>query len=266
MNTITFMTANYCARQLDWHMTAGWGQGENATREWFRPLETYAARLGEYLADIRAMGFDALDLWLPLLDDAWATADHIQIAQGLLRQHNLTVPGIAGWLGSTPAQFERICQIAQAVGATVLGGGTTMLTKDRLFVARTLRAYGLRLGIENHPEKTPGELRAKIGDGGGGTLGACVDTGWFGAQGCDAAEALEQLADVLFHVHLKDVRAVGAHETCRFGAGIVPIEACAQTLKRIGYSGPISIEHEPEHFDPTEDVKASLEMLKGWLT
>ena len=54
-----------------------------------------------------------------------------------------------------------------------------------------LKEYGLKLGIENHPEKNPGELLAKIGDGGEGTIGAAVDTGWFGTHSYDAAKALE---------------------------------------------------------------------------
>lgn len=265
MTTFSFMTANYCARQVGWNMTEGWGQGEKATDEYFKPLETYAERFEGYLSDIKGMGFDALDLWLPLLNSTWATEDHIRIAVDLLQKHNLTVPSIAGWLGSTPEQFERVCQIAQAVGATVLGGGTTMATKDRAFVVNTLRKYGIKWGFENHPEKNPQEILEKIGDDEGGVVGVCVDTGWFGTQGYDAAKGLEELKDRLFYVHLKDVKAAGAHETCRFGEGVVDIRACVDTLKRIGYTGALSIEHEPEKFDPTEDVKASLAMVKEWM-
>ncbi|MDX1991177.1 MAG: sugar phosphate isomerase/epimerase family protein [bacterium] len=264
-NTITYMTANDCARAVGWNMTEGWGQGEKATREFFRPLPTYETRLDDYLNHIRAMGFNAIDLWLPVLDDAWATDEHIDIFNDVMQKTRLKVVGVAGWLGSSPEQFERICEIASEVGATVLGGGTTMLTKDRPFVVDTLQKYGLQLGIENHPEKSPQELRDKIGDGGEGTLGACVDTGWFGTQGYNAAQALEELADVLFHVHLKDVRETGKHDTCRFGQGVVPIQDCVDALRRIQYTGAVVIEHEPEFFDPTEDIKASYALLKEWM-
>lgn len=128
-----------------------------------------------------------------------------------------------------------------------------------------LQAHNVRLGIENHPEKRPQELLEKIGDGGGGSIGACVDTGWFGTQGFDAVFALVELRQVLVHVHLKDVVAAGGHVTCRFGKGVVPIEKCVETLQRLGYTGAISVEHEPEHFDPSEDCKASLRLLRRWL-
>ena len=97
-------------------------------------------------------------------------------------------------------------------------------------------------------------------------MGATVDTGWWGTQGYDAAEAIEELGEHVLHVHLKDVLALDEpHETCRWGEGIVPIEDCVRTLERIGYQGTIAVEHEPETFDPTNDVRAMREQLEGWL-
>lgn len=66
-------------------------------------------------------------------------------------------------------------------------------------------------------------------------------------------------------MHLKDVRASGAHDTCRYSEGIVPLERCVRTLQKIGYTGAISVEHEPERFDPTDDCRANFAMLRTWL-
>ena len=256
-NTISFMSANYVAREVGYHMTGGWGQGDRAANEAFRPLETFAERFEELLRDVRALGFEAVDLWTSRLSPAWATDEHIEIARDLLEQHRLTVPSLAGWFGSSPEAFTATCELATALGVPVLGGSTSVLQKDRAFVVETLERHDLKLGLENHPEKTPEELLEKIGDGGGGRIGAAVDTGWFSTQGFDAAEALERLGEHLFHVHLKDVRAAGSHDTCRYGEGIVPVEGCVRTLQRLGYQGAISVEHEPELFDPSEDCRTS---------
>jgi L-ribulose-5-phosphate 3-epimerase len=264
-NQVSFMGANFVARQLGYRMTRGWGQGEKAASEYFRPLETFPERFEEILLDVRRLGFSAIDIWLAHVSPAWAGERHLAIAAELLAKHRLAVPSLAGWLGSTVEEFEATCRIAKALGAPVLGGSTSMLQKDRAFVVDRLRHHGLLLGIENHPEKTPDELLAKIEDGDGGSIGATVDTGWFGTQGYDAARALEELNEHLFHVHLKDVRAAGSHDTCRFGEGVVPIEACVRTLERIGYRGALSVEHEPESFDPSEDSRASRELLESWL-
>lgn len=265
MNPIAFMTANYVARQVDYNMTEGWGQGDRTTQEHFKPIATFAPRFEAYLQDIVAMGFTNLDIWTGILHPSWATAEHITAANTLLAQYNLPVFSLAGWFGSTPEEFTQACQLAAALNCPILGGTTSMLETDRSFVVEMLQQYGLKLALENHPEKTPDELLSKIGDPAGGIIGAAVDTGWFGTQGYDAAQALEELRAVLIYVHLKDIRAAGKHETCRFGEGIVPIQACVATLQRIGYQGGVCVEHEPEHADPTEDCVASLALLKGWL-
>ena len=93
-----------------------------------------------------------------------------------------------------------------------------------------LREHGVTLAIENHPERTPQEVLDKI-EQGDGTLAATVDTGWWGTQGYDAVQAIEELGSHVRHVHLKDVRAVGEpHDTCRWGEGVVDIEGCVRAL------------------------------------
>lgn len=263
--TISCVTANYVARQLGYNMTSGWGQGDRATQDYFRPLDTFGRRFAALLDEIVALGFDTIDLWLAHLHPTWATQEHIEKAQAALGQRKLRVASLAGGFGTTPDEFEATCRMAVALGAPVLGGGTPLLHDQRALVIDGLKRHGLRLGIENHPEKNPGELLAQIGDGGDGTIGAAVDTGWFGTQGYDAAQAIRELGPHVFAVHLKDVRAPGGHETVRYGEGCVPLQACVQALKDIGYRGAISVEHEPEHHDPTDDIRASLTMLRGWL-
>lgn len=266
MGPISFMTANYIARQTGYNMH-GWGEGDRVTNAHFRPIEMYATRLDEILRDIRALGFDAIDLWQGHLNYEWATTEHINIARDLLRQHNLQVVSLGGWFGSTAQQFETVCNIANELDCGLLSGRTSMLDKDRAFVVRTLQEYDLKLSIENHPEKTPQDLLAAIGDTGLGTIGACVDTGWFGTQGYDAAQAIQELCYHLMHVHLKDVLHAGEpHVTCRYGRGIVPIRACVEILERVDYNGGISIEDEPEQYDPTPDVQAELEMVRAWMS
>lgn len=264
MNTISFMSANFVAREIHYHMNEGWMQGQNATIAYFQPLETYAERFGAMLAEVHALGFQAIDLWLAHIGPDWATPDHIAIAKELLQAHGLTPISLAGGFGNSPAEVEQTCRLAQALGATVLGGGTGLLETDRPALVDLLRGYGLRFGLENHPEKSPHEVLACLGSGAEDVIGVAADTGWFGTQGYDAAQALTELKGRLFHVHLKDVLAAGGHETCRFGRGVVPVERCVQVLKAQGYQGALSIEHEPEHFDPREDVQASAAMVRTW--
>lgn len=265
MQTISFMTANYVGRQVNYHMTEGWMQGENATQAYFKPAGTFATRFESYLRDIQALGFEAVDLWLAILHPSWATETHIRVARDLLEKYELPVVSLAGWFGAERAEFDAVCRLAKQMDCTILGGMTSLIQTDRAYVIDKLKREGLRLGLENHPEKTPEEMLAQIGDDSGGVIGTAVDTGWYGTQGYDAAQAIERLRDHLVHVHLKDVREAGGHETCAFGDGCVPLERCVQTLRQIGYEGPVCVEHEPETYDPTDEIRVSLETLKGWL-
>jgi sugar phosphate isomerase/epimerase len=259
MPTIAFTTANYVARETGWAMH-GWAHGDGATQEYFRPLETYAERLEEILSQVRALGFDALDLWGAHLGTEWATEEHAEIARETLERHGLRLAGYATWV--TPVNIERACRLARAIGTDVIAAG---FSGEPEALVPSLREHGVRLAVENHPERTPGEILAKI-ERGAGTFGTTVDTGWWGTQGYDAAQAIFDLRDHIVHVHLKDVRAEGEpHDTCIWGEGVVDIEACVRALQGIGYDGYLTIEHEPEDHDPSDEIVELRRRLEAWL-
>jgi L-ribulose-5-phosphate 3-epimerase len=206
-----------------------------------------------------SLGFGAVDIWGAHLNPEWATDEQVSTARRLLGRHGLRVASYQVYTG--PDHLERACELAAALGTEVLSGSVPV-GDPRL--PALLERHALRLALENHPEPTPQVMLEKIGalDRGG----VCVDTGWFGTQGYDAPQAIEEVGDRVVHVHLKDVLAQGEpHETCRWGDGIVDIEGCVRALQRIGYSGAISVEHEPETYDPSSDIAEMRAELEGWL-
>jgi sugar phosphate isomerase/epimerase len=259
MGPISFMTANYVAEHTGWAMR-DWGHGDRATNDHFRDPETFAERFEDLLGRIRGLGFDTLDLWGAHLSPDWATDEHLAAARELLARHGLRVSSYAVFVDKAAGRIERTCDVADALGTSLLAGLTSARREVLLPI---LRERGLRLGLENHPERDPQEIVDRIGSD-ADVLGATVDTGWFGTQGYDAARAIEELAPHVLAVHLKDVLREGEHETCRWGEGVVPVEACVRALERTGYRGALTIEHEPERFDPSEDVRAMREMLERW--
>jgi L-ribulose-5-phosphate 3-epimerase len=259
MPTIAFTTANYVARETGWAMH-GWAHGDEATQAHFRPLETYAERLDEILADVRALGFEALDLWGAHLGTDWGTEEHAAIARATLERHGLRLAGYATWV--TPDNIERACQLARAIDTDVIAAG---FSGEPEALVPALREHGVRLAVENHPEKTPSEVLAKV-ERGAGTFGTTVDTGWWGTQGYDPARAISELGANIVHVHLKDVQAVGEpHDTCVWGDGVVDVAACVRALQEIGYDGYLTIEHEPEDHDPSEEIVELRSRLETWL-
>ena len=266
MPQIALGLASYVARPLNYHMDQGWAQGEQATSAWFKPIKTFAERLEAYLADVRDLGFAAVDFWQPILDHKWVTDDHLDAAIDLLNDYDISVTGFAGPLGTTAEEFERNCEIAAELNAPLLVGQMPFAAKQRGMVVSTLQKYGLRWAYENSSEKSAQEILAHAGNPGEGTIGVCADVGWFGTHSLDPVDVLPTLAPRLFHVHLKDVLAAGGHDTCRFGAGVVPVEQCVRILQQMGYDGALVIEHEPDSFDPTDDIIASLSQLNEWLS
>lgn len=266
MTTLSFNGANLVAQQLDWSMTEGWSQGDNAANDYYRPIETFPERFAAFVDHIVDAGFDTLDVWTGQLNWTWATADHLAAAQEVLASKGVSVASYAGYFGDAVDEFRAACDVASALGTCILGGSAAALDADRVGVIETLRATGCLLAIENHPEASPAEMRDKIGADAEGLIGTAVDTGWWGTQGFDAAEAIRQLGDHVMYVHLKDILAAGAHETCALGDGIVPIEGCIAAMAEIGYAGAISVEHEPEHYDPTPEVILSRARILEWMS
>jgi sugar phosphate isomerase/epimerase len=256
---ITYMTANEVARETGWAMR-GWGHGDRLTNDAFAPLETYAERLNALLRRVRELGFDALDLWGAHLSPEWATEEHVALAREALAAHGLRCVTYATWVQSQ--NVERACELAAALGTTLIGAGFSGEAQE---LAPVLRGHGVTLAIENHPERTPAEVLAKI-DAAGGTMAATVDTGWWATQGYDPVRAIEELGPHVKHVHLKDVLREGEpHETCLWGDGVVDIEACVRALQREGYTGAFTVEHEPEDRDPSEEIASMRAQLEAWL-
>jgi sugar phosphate isomerase/epimerase len=177
-----------------------------------------------------------------------------------MARHGLTPVSYAGGLSGPEA--GQMLGAARLLGIGLVAGGLPLERAPE--IARLAREHGVRVGIENHPERHADEVLAKIGDN-ADVLGACVDTGWWLTQGYDPAAAVRALGRHLFHVHLKDIRAAGKHETCQLGTGLLDVPAVLAALREVGYDGYLSIEHEPDDYDPLEEVVRSRELVERLL-
>jgi L-ribulose-5-phosphate 3-epimerase len=264
-NTISFVTANFIARECGYDLEGAWDDGQAAVEAYFRPPATFEERFDALLAEVAALGFAAVDIWLAHLSPAWATPEQVSAARRCLTRQGLRPVSLAGYFGSTLPEFEAYCRLAAGLGTPILGGVAPVLGSERDGVIALLRTYGLVLAIENHYHGTARQLLAEIGPGPVELVGACVDTGSFATHCADAAEAIEELGSRVLHVHFRDVVPDGSDRSMRFGEGCVPLPGCVAALRRAGYRGAISVEHEPEDHDPRADCRAGLLMLKEWL-
>jgi sugar phosphate isomerase/epimerase len=251
--TLSFMGANYVGKELGYGAADEWGPFDVATNAAFEPIETFGPRFEEMLTAIEAAGFDAMDLWVAHLNWRWATPEHVTVARDLLDRHGLRVVSFAGNFGDTAEELASACALANALDVDLLGGMGEVLRNDRPGAESVLREHRVRFAYENHPEKTPDEVLALIGDA-DDVLGAAIDTGWWATQGYDPVQAIRDLRERLFLVHLKDVEAPVTHISCMHGEGVARIAACVEELLDLGYLGALTIEHEPYDRDPTAEV------------
>ncbi len=274
--TPSFITANFVARQLKYRMEKGWAQGDQATNEWFAPLATFEARFDEMLGEIKALGFSSIDLWGAHLNWQWATLHHVETARKLLGRHGLMARSYASWVMGGPENLHAACRLCATLDIPYFTGHCELLVKARARAVAILREHGVGCAYENHPEKSAAEVLTLIGPGDEDMVGVGLDTGWCATANWDALSAVKDLGHRLFAIHLKDVKAPRGgpktgfefidrgHETCRAGDGIVPLRAVVEHLRSIGFRGSIGVEHEPETFDPSAEIRESRERIEQW--
>jgi L-ribulose-5-phosphate 3-epimerase len=264
VNPISFMSANYVAKELGYGAADEWGPFDVATNAAFEPLEAFPARFDELLASITGIGYDTIDLWFAHLNWRWATPEHAAIAREALARHGVSVVAFAGGIGNTVADVEAACRLANDLDVDLIAGLGGIVHTDRDAATAVLDAHGVRFALENHPERTPAEVLDAIGDA--RSLGAAVDTGWWATQGYDPVDAIRELSDRLFHVHLKDVEEPGTHLSCMHGEGCARIADCVDALLELGYTGALTIEHEPFDRDPTAECARALTQITEQIT
>ena len=261
-----FITANFVARAVDYRLSPfAWGEADRATQDAFHGPQ-FAARFDALCAEVVALGFQAIDIWVAHLNPLRASDAMVGEAIAILAKHKLKVVAYTAGLGRPHVPLsdaERIYAVAQRLGAPMLG---VWLHPSNARLAYDLgREYGVKYAIENHPEKRPQELFATIGDF-GEVIGVAQDIGFWPRFGYDAVQATWELKAHLLHMHLKQVRQIGDEwQTCAYDEGVNDIPSVLAVLKQIGYSGALSIEHEPHDHDPSVEVARSLALLRDWL-
>jgi sugar phosphate isomerase/epimerase len=249
---IAFNTANLVARVTGYRYAgAEWGTQHDKTaaamneREW--------ATICREIADA---GYEAVEVWIAHCDPRFTDEKRARAWRKILDDNGLAPIGLAGALTDSSA---RICQW---MGIPATNGGYWGTSLDE--VRRIVTATGLRCNYENHPEKSVEEIVGRI-EGGGPGIGLCVDTGWLGTNGINAVSAVRTLGPLVQHVHVKDVRAAGSHETCPLGAGCVGIAGAIRALKEADYQGWYSWEDEPEDRNPMEIARPMREWILSQL-
>jgi inosose dehydratase len=95
-------------------------------------------------------------------------------------------------------------------------------------------------------------------------LGMCLDIGHTARNGKDPVADLEKYIDRIYDMHIKDVTAnTKEGKSIEIGRGILDIPAFVEMLRKTGYEGVCSLEHERNMDDPFSGIAESLGYFRG---
>lgn len=267
MKKISFNSANFVGRTSSYNIySEDWSIGEKSTTESFKPIETFEEKFESLISSIKDLGFDYMDLWYAHLSWEWASDKHIEIANKILSKYKMEILSYVGEFGRTEEEFTKACRLIKTLKFDLMGGGSAFYLNNKEKAVEILQREKVRFAFENHPnERTVEDVLRLVDNTPANVVGVTIDTGWFMTYDIAPDKAIEKLLDKVMHVHLKDIKEVGGHDTCAYGEGIVPLYDCVKFLESKGYKGHYSIEHEPYTFDPSEDCIKSKAVLDNWL-
>ncbi|MHC4713391.1 MAG: sugar phosphate isomerase/epimerase family protein [Planctomycetota bacterium] len=259
---LSYVTANLIGQPSGFSGDTDWGKLDAAMISETTP-ETFRA----ICRKVKGMGFDGIEIYTGHCSYLDRDVDFAKAIAEVCGEEGLAVVGYAGGFGrpdGTREDFKRTFAMCKALGAALMTGGIAG-PPDWSLCAEMLREEGLIIAYENHPETTPEEILAKIGPY-EDVIKVGLDTGNLAAQGGDALEAAKKLLPFIAHLHLKDVREVGAHNTVAVGKGVAKAREALLYLVQHGYDRWATIEHEPFDRDPDPEVAESLKAVQTWLS
>jgi len=95
-------------------------------------------------------------------------------------------------------------------------------------------------------------------------IGMCLDIGHDTRNGKDPVKDLKKYKSRVFDIHIKDVTGTTKQGySLEIGRGVIDIPAFVKMLRRVGYTGVCSLEHEKEMTDPFMGIAESIGYFRG---
>ena len=95
-------------------------------------------------------------------------------------------------------------------------------------------------------------------------IGMCLDIGHDTRNGKDPVVDLEKYQSRVFDIHIKDVTGTTKlGYSLEIGRGIIDFPAFVKMLRKVGYTGVCSLEHEKDMTDPFIGIAESIGFFRG---
>ncbi len=197
---------------------------------------------------------------IPITDDA----DKINAARKLCKEYDIT-PVAFGVERFTKNHDEnrKKFEFGKALGIKTLSADPDPDSFDSL--DKLVDEYKISIGIHPHGPKhrypNATVILEAVKDH-NPLIGTTLDTGHLiKVDGLDPAEEIRKMGPRNFGLHLKDHDSKAGHDVI-FGQGRLDVLAILKALRDVKFKGYISIEYEYHEQDPSDDVKACVEVFK----
>lgn len=195
-----------------------------------------------------------------------STPEQIKAVAAQVKEAGLDLYGGGVIYMKTEAQVNQAFDYAKAAGMRVIIG----VPEPELLplVDKKVKEYDIKVAIHNHGpgDKTyplPDTIIEKIKDL-DKRIGLCNDIGHTTRSGVDPAKSIEQFADRLLDVHIKDENAAtAAGSPTEVGRGVIDIPSVIRALVKINYTGLVSFEYEKSDNDPLPGLAESVGYVRG---
>ena len=195
-----------------------------------------------------------------------SSPEQIQEAVAKVKETGLDLYGGGVIYMGNEAQVNRAFEYAKAAGMKVIIG----VPQPELLplVDKKVKEYDIKVAIHNHGPgdkvyPVPATIYEKIKDL-DKRIGLCNDIGHTFKAGVDPVASIEQFADRLLDIHMKDETSADAKaDTMEVGRGIINIPQVIRTLAKINFTGIVSFEYEKSENDPLPGLAESVGYVRG---
>ncbi|MEO8412592.1 MAG: sugar phosphate isomerase/epimerase [Ginsengibacter sp.] len=174
----------------------------------------------------------------------------------MLQSKGISIVAMGVIVPKTRGEWKQAFDLAKEFGLSYITAEP--LKNEWDMVDSMAGSYGIKVAIHDHPKPNgywspDSVLAATVGHP---NIGSCADVGHWARNGINPVDALKKLEGHVFGVHLKDIVKFDdtkAEDTI-VGKGVIDFPPIFQELKRQGFSGMFSIEHESNWYHSLPDV------------
>lgn len=192
----------------------------------------------------------------------------VQIAefQAKLKANGVTGYAVGPIYMKSEADIDNAFAYAKRVGVKLIIG---VPNYDLLpYVDKKVKEYGFNFAIHLHgpdiatyPDAEDVWNHVKDLDP---RIGMCLDIGHDTRNGKDAVADLEKYQSRVFDMHIKDVTGTTKlGYSLEVGRGVINFPALVRMLRKVGYTGVCSLEHEKDMGDPFMGIAESIGYFRG---